>query len=68
MITQYYETGEKKDFEVYSCHVSADGARLVTAAGGMDVDVDLSHTKYLALKGNRWIRPHLVDRSNSERP
>ena len=27
-------TGEKKDHEVYSCHVSPDGARLVTAAGG----------------------------------
>ena len=27
--------GEKKDFEVYSCHVSPDGSRLVTAAGGM---------------------------------
>ena len=26
--------GEKKDFEVYSCHVSPDGTRLVTAAGG----------------------------------
>lgn len=26
--------GEKKDFEVYSCHVSPDGSRLVTAAGG----------------------------------
>jgi len=26
--------GENKDFEVYSCHVSADGKRLVTAAGG----------------------------------
>jgi protein HIRA/HIR1 len=26
--------GEKKDFEVYSCHVSPDGERLVTAAGG----------------------------------
>ncbi|KAF1817319.1 Hira-domain-containing protein [Eremomyces bilateralis CBS 781.70] len=25
--------GELKDFEVYSCHVSADGKRLVTAAG-----------------------------------
>ncbi|KZF18846.1 histone transcription regulator HIRA, WD repeat superfamily [Xylona heveae TC161] len=25
--------GEKKDFEVYSCHVSPDGSRLVTAAG-----------------------------------
>ena len=27
-------SGEKKDFEVYSCHVSPDGTRLVTAAGG----------------------------------
>lgn len=27
-------SGEKKDFEVYSCHVSPDGKRLVTAAGG----------------------------------
>ena len=26
--------GEKKDFEVYSCHISPDGSRLVTAAGG----------------------------------
>ncbi|CAF9926430.1 MAG: HIR complex subunit [Alectoria fallacina] len=26
-------SGEKKDFEVYSCHVSPDGKRLVTAAG-----------------------------------
>ncbi|KAL9038411.1 MAG: hypothetical protein Q9180_003154 [Flavoplaca navasiana] len=26
-------SGEKKDFEVYSCHVSPDGSRLVTAAG-----------------------------------
>jgi len=26
--------GDKKDFEVYSCHVSPDGSRLVTAAGG----------------------------------
>ena len=27
-------SGEKKDFEVYSCHISPDGLRLVTAAGG----------------------------------
>ncbi|KAG8525606.1 HIR complex subunit [Bacidia gigantensis] len=26
-------SGEKKDFEVYSCNVSPDGSRLVTAAG-----------------------------------
>ncbi|KAI4212310.1 MAG: hypothetical protein LQ351_005023 [Letrouitia transgressa] len=30
-------SGEKKDFEVYSCHVSPDGSRLVTAAGGENV-------------------------------
>lgn len=28
-------TGEQKDFEVYSCHVSPDGSRLATAGGGM---------------------------------
>ena len=28
-------SGEKKDFEVYSCHISPDGKRLVTAAGGV---------------------------------
>ncbi|KAI9793321.1 MAG: HIR complex subunit [Piccolia ochrophora] len=31
--------GEKKDFEVYSCHVSPDGKRLVTAAGDGHVRV-----------------------------
>jgi len=29
-----YHLGELKDFKVYSCHVSPDGTRLVTAAGG----------------------------------
>jgi WD40 repeat protein len=28
------QIGERKDFEVYSCDVSPDGKRLVTAAGG----------------------------------
>ncbi|KAI9829135.1 MAG: HIR complex subunit [Thelocarpon impressellum] len=32
-------SGEKKDFEVYSCHVSPDGTRLVTAAGDGHVRV-----------------------------
>lgn len=27
-------SGDKKDFEVYSCHVSPDGSRLATAGGG----------------------------------
>ncbi|SLM35691.1 histone transcription regulator [Lasallia pustulata] len=31
--------GEKKDFEVYSCHVSPDGTRLATAAGDGHVRV-----------------------------
>ncbi|KAI9840088.1 MAG: HIR complex subunit [Sarea resinae] len=31
--------GERKDFEVYSCHVSPDGSRLVTAAGDGHVRV-----------------------------
>lgn len=29
--------GEQKDFEVYSCHVSPDGSRLATAAGGKGI-------------------------------
>lgn len=28
-------TGELRDHEVYSCHVSPDGLRLATAAGGV---------------------------------
>ncbi|KAI9674827.1 MAG: HIR complex subunit [Caeruleum heppii] len=32
-------SGEKKDFEVYSCHVSPDGSRLATAAGDGHVRV-----------------------------
>jgi hypothetical protein len=28
------DAGERKDFEVYSCDVSLDGSRLVSAAGG----------------------------------
>src|SRR5947209_18616549 len=34
LLTELPLSGEKKDFEVYSCHVSPDGTRLVTAAGG----------------------------------
>ncbi|KAI9684777.1 MAG: HIR complex subunit [Trizodia sp. TS-e1964] len=32
-------SGEKKDYEVYSCHVSPDGSRLVTAAGDGNVRI-----------------------------
>lgn len=33
--------GEQKDFEVYSCHVSPDGSRLATAAGGMEYAISV---------------------------
>lgn len=33
-LTNILSTGEQKDFEVYSCHVSPDGSRLATAGGG----------------------------------
>lgn len=53
--------GEKKDFEAYSCHVSPDGSRLVTAAGGA------SFTWCLLcawLTSCRWLRSDLVNRSD----
>jgi protein HIRA/HIR1 len=31
--------GERKDFEVYSCDISPDGGRLVTAAGGKLIEL-----------------------------
>lgn len=34
VLTESVFAGERKDFEVYSCDVSPDGKRLVTAAGG----------------------------------
>ena len=39
-------SGERKDFEIYSCHVSPDGARLVTAGGG-------THTLMNTLQNDR---------------
>ncbi len=44
-------SGEKKDFEVYSCHVSPDGTRLVTAAGGDTITQTLSGQEPSLLKG-----------------
>lgn len=35
----YSSIGERKDFEVYSCDVSPDGSRLVTAAGGEMISI-----------------------------
>ncbi|KAL1306993.1 hypothetical protein AAFC00_005624 [Neodothiora populina] len=42
--------GDKKDFEVYSCHVSPDGSRLVTAGG--DGHVRIWSTEAIANSGN----------------
>ena len=50
--------GEKKDFEVYSCDVSADGSRLVTAAGDGFVRVWSTEAIYRApeaFKGPRQL-------------
>lgn len=55
--------GERKDFEVYSCDVSPDGKRLVTAAGGESCHY---HCIILVLQVanswtlDRWLRSHLV--------
>ncbi|KAK4695387.1 protein HIRA/HIR1, partial [Lecanoromycetidae sp. Uapishka_2] len=45
-------SGEKKDFEVYSCHVSPDGTRLVTAAGDGFVRVWSTEAIYNAADPN----------------
>ncbi|KAK7903384.1 HIR complex subunit [Exophiala xenobiotica] len=44
--------GEKKDFEVYSCHVSPDGQRLVTAAGDGYVRIWSTEAIYNATNAN----------------
>ncbi|KAK2074587.1 hypothetical protein P8C59_008782 [Phyllachora maydis] len=41
-------TGEQKDFEVYSCHVSPDGQRLATAGGDCHVRVWSTEAIYQA--------------------
>ena len=41
--------GEQKDYEVYSCHVSPDGSRLATAAGG----------KFWSPKRCKWHADHI---------
>ena len=61
-------TGERKDFEVYSCDISPDGSRLVTAAGGEFCSALPTPGK---MKGKdtdtcyvtaRWICPDMVHR------
>lgn len=39
------DAGERKDFEVYSCDVSLDGSRLVSAAGG----------EWILIAGSSWL-------------
>ena len=59
-------TGEKKDFEVYSCHASPDGSRLVTAAGGTKHRAPFSHVRKaqsgtcLLIGVKRWPCPNMV--------
>jgi hypothetical protein len=54
--------GEKKDFEVYSCHVSPDGTRLVTAAGGEGTMLEQGERRAgLLLTHCRWLCTRLVD-------
>jgi WD40 repeat protein len=45
--------GERKEFEVYSCDVSPDGKRLVTAAGGQWSSVQISSSDTLTT--TNWI-------------
>lgn len=42
-------TGDLKDIEVYSCHVSPDGKRLATAAGGPYTQYCAAHTRCAAM-------------------
>ncbi|KAL8829076.1 MAG: hypothetical protein Q9191_002222 [Dirinaria sp. TL-2023a] len=49
-------SGDKKDFEVYSCHVSPDGSRLVTAAGDGHVRIWSTDAIYNAADPN-YARP-----------
>lgn len=71
LLTAFFRTGERKDFEVYSCDVSPDGKRLVTAAGGErdpswhDSVAQHAHTRGIVtdighLMFSRWLRSDLV--------
>lgn len=55
------DAGELRDHEVYSCHVSPDGKRLATAAGGKR---GLNPEGRLLLILARCSRSHLVDRGH----
>jgi protein HIRA/HIR1 len=52
ILTYHPHTGDLKDFEVYSCHVSPDGTRLVTAAGGTTIHYCGAHARCAATKSN----------------
>ena len=57
-------SGDKKDFEVYSCHVSPDSSRLVTAAGGSSMFHAVTR---ILIHSCRWPCADLVDRSDIQR-
>jgi WD40 repeat protein len=48
VLTCATDPGEQKDFEVYSCHVSADGKRLATAGGDGHVRIWSTESIYHA--------------------
>lgn len=50
-------SGEQKDFEVYSCHVSPDGKRLATAGGDGHVRVWSTETIYGTNTGSNEGKP-----------
>ncbi|KAI9796588.1 MAG: HIR complex subunit [Sarcosagium campestre] len=56
--------GEKKDFEIYSCHVSPDGKRLVTAAGDGYVRIWSTEAIYNATLPNQDKPRQLASMSN----
>lgn len=49
LLTAFRMTGDLKDIEVYSCHVSPDGKRLATAAGGPYTQYCAAHTRCAAM-------------------
>lgn len=50
-------SGEQKDFEVYSCHVSSDGKRLATAGGDGHVRVWSTEAIYGDANGDAEGKP-----------